>query len=53
MQMNFDDKHNLGGEKKWRKKNYNLVCEVSNQATEAPSARDMSVNAVITRDDPP
>ena len=31
----------------------NLVRECSIQATEAPSARDMSVDAVIPRDDPP
>ena len=30
----------------------NLVREVSNQATEAPSAQDMSVDTVIPRDDP-
>ena len=31
----------------------NLIREVSYQATEAPRARDMSVDAVILRDDPP
>ena len=31
----------------------NLIREVSNQATEAPSARDMSVAAMIPSEDPP